>query len=57
MSRQNVKKAKDDEITVNGKKYRRINVHKLTYISSNRKGRRTGALIDIMAESPEKISE
>ena len=46
MSRQNVKKAKDDEITVNGKKYRRINVHKLTYIASSHKGRRTGALID-----------
>ena len=36
----------DDEITIDGKKYRKINVHKLTYNVSVHKGLRTGALVD-----------
>ena len=36
----------DDEITIDGKRYRKVNVHNLTYNVSVHKGLRTGALVD-----------
>ena len=36
----------DDEITIDGKKYRKVHVHKLTCNVSVHKVLRTGALID-----------
>jgi hypothetical protein len=37
---------KDGEITLNGKKYRQVNMAKLTYIASAHQGRYTGSLVD-----------
>ena len=40
---------KDDEIVINGKKYRQVQSHRIYYLVSLHKSKRVGSLVDIGA--------